>query len=296
MNSQNTNLNIDKSSHIKAVLVQFHPIPREIQKNIFKVNSLLSQYSADDEIDIILLPEMALTGYIFDNIQDVNPYLEEYNKGITFQFCSDLSKKFSCYVFCGYPEISSNLLYNSCMITDRNGLALPSYRKHFLYEMDKTWCIEGNNFGYIEIQNRQGDIIKLGIGICMDLNPYEFIAPWEAMEFSTFCFEKQVDLILFLTNWLDNEPNKNSDKEIMRQINYLVARLEPFLTKKIKRNVYFLAANRCGKERETDFIGCSCVVRMGGGSSRPALIDNLNKKQEGTIFVTCELNKDNLVK
>jgi protein N-terminal amidase len=284
-------MNDTKNPILNSILIQYHPFPRDISGNISKIEDLLNNYTKEDHIDIILFPEMALTGYIFDSKLDVEPFLEEYNSGRTFDFCSALSKKFDSYVFCGYPEKSENNLYNSCMITDRQGNALPSYRKHFLYEMDKTWCIEGDQFGYMEITTREGEIVKLGIGICMDLNPYEFTAPWEAMEFSTYCYKKKVDVILFLTNWLDNEPLKNSKKEILRQINYLVARLEPFLEKPVKRNVHFLAANRCGKERETDFIGCSCAVRIGGGSSRPSLLDNLDKKEEGTIFVECELKK-----
>jgi protein N-terminal amidase len=227
---------------------------------------------------------MALTGYIFDNKEDIAPFLEEYNKGLTYDFCSNLSKKFDCYVFCGYPErTNENIFYNSCMITNRLGEAQPSYRKHFLYEMDKTWCIEGEDFGYLEIEDREGNMIKLGIGICMDLNPWEFKSPWEDMEFSTFCNKKDVDLILFLTNWLDNEPEKTTKKEILHMINYWVARLEPFFNNPLKKSVYFLAANRSGKERETTFIGCSSAVRIKNG--KVSLLNNLGKNEESTIFV-----------
>ena len=153
---------------LNAILIQYHPIPRDISGNISKIEDLLKNYTKEDNIDIILFPEMALTGYIFDSKLDVQPFLEEYNSGRTFDFCSTLSKKFDSYVFCGYPEKSENNLYNSCMITDRQGNALSSYRKHFLYEMDKTWCIEGDQFGYMEISTREGESVKLGIGICMD--------------------------------------------------------------------------------------------------------------------------------
>ena len=72
-------------------------------------------------------------------------------------------------------------------------------------------------------------------------------------------------------------------------INYWVQRLEPFLINKIYKPVYFLAANRCGKERETDFIGCSCAVRL--GNKNPKLLDNLNKNEESTIFVKCKIKQ-----
>ena len=246
---------------LNSVLIQYFPYPREICLNIKTIDSLLCKYSFEDKIDIVLLPEMALTGYIFDTQSDIEPYLEIYNNGETYNFCSAISQRLNCYVFCGYPEktvdkSNDSVYYNSCMITDRQGKALPSYRKHFLYEMDKTWCIEGNEFGYLEIETRNGTEVKLGIGICMDLNPCEFKAPWEAMEFATFCLEKNVDVILFLNNWLDNEPEMKTKREVLHMINYWIMRLQPFLENELDKDVHFLAANRCGKERDTNFIGC----------------------------------------
>jgi protein N-terminal amidase len=282
----------NKSSlcNLNTVMIQYSPINRNIDQNIKKIDTLLDKYTEEDKIDILLFPEMALTGYIFDNKDDVLPYLEEYNKGKTFEFCSSLAKRLKCYVFLGYPEKSDGLLYNSCMIVDKAGNALPSYRKHFLYEMDILWCIEGEDFGFMEIETHTGFLVKLGIGICMDLNPKEFKAPWEAMEFSTFCLMNNVDVILFLTNWIDSEPEKNSKKEVLSIINYWVQRLEPFLVNKIYKPVYFLAADRCGKERETNFIGCSCALKI-DEKNKPTLLKFLDKKEESSIFVTCEITK-----
>jgi protein N-terminal amidase len=112
----------------------------------------------------------------------------------------------------------------------------------------------------------------------MDLNPYEFKAPWDEMEFSTFCKNNNVDAIIFLTNWLDNEPNDQSEDAVMHIINYWLNRLFPYL--KQNKPVYFLAANRCGKERETTFIGCSAIIKA---CNKPSLISNLNKTEENTI-------------
>ena len=42
---------------------------------------MLSKYSEKDDIDIIVFPEMALSGYIFDNNQDIKPYMSLYNQG-----------------------------------------------------------------------------------------------------------------------------------------------------------------------------------------------------------------------
>ena len=47
------------------------------------------------------------------------------------------------------------------------GKFLFNYRKTFLYETDYKWAKEGQKFSCFELEN----IGKIGIGICMDLNP-----------------------------------------------------------------------------------------------------------------------------
>jgi protein N-terminal amidase len=43
---------------------------------MLKIDSLLSDLSQSDNIDILLLPEMAFTGYTFKDKSDIRPYLE----------------------------------------------------------------------------------------------------------------------------------------------------------------------------------------------------------------------------
>jgi protein N-terminal amidase len=44
----------------------------------------------------------------------------------------------------GYPEVelqnNEEKFFNSAYILDRKGQLVLNYRKHFLYETDKTWC------------------------------------------------------------------------------------------------------------------------------------------------------------
>ena len=224
---------------INVLLVQYYPKFKDIESNIATLTKYFSNFKKEDNIDIIVFPEMALTGYIFDDLSDIKPYLSYYNKGIQYDFASNLAKKFECYVFLGYPEITEdNKYYNSCMILEPNGNSLPSYHKHFLYKDDKTWCIEGDSFGYLEIKTKKGIQLKLGIGICMDINPYEFKAPFNAFEFAKFCKKKDVDLIIFPTNWNDEPDGKNDTFGVMHMLNYWLERLTPMVQKSKKKNIF----------------------------------------------------------
>ena len=252
-------------NHIKVLCIQFEPKYKDVKSNISHLEQMLSKYSEKDDIDIIVFPEMALSGYIFDNAKDIQPYMSLYNQGEQYEFVSNLSKRLKCYSFLGYAEVTQEgHYYNSCFIITPEGESLPSYRKHFLYTDDERWSLEGKNFGYIEITTKKGIQLKLGIGICMDINPYKFKSPFKKMEFANHCLNKNVDLIIFPTNWIDSEPNDTSELHKHDLWSYWMERMEPYKKKnsKNKKNVYMLCANRIGTEKTTTFHGCSCIMKI----------------------------------
>ena len=46
-------------------------------KSIQRAESLLSELKGDTDIDLVVLPEMALVGYRFDDKEDVLPFCEQ---------------------------------------------------------------------------------------------------------------------------------------------------------------------------------------------------------------------------
>ena len=280
---------IDLQKQVKVICVQYEPKFKDILFNIKKLEKMFEKYSEKDEIDIVIFPEMALSGYVFENLEEIRPYTSYYDKGDQFEFISNLAKKLKCYCFMGYAEKTyDDKYYNSCFIITPDGKSLPSYRKHFLYEDDERWCLEGDKFGYMEITSKKGLNLKLGIGICMDINNYQFKSPWEKMEFATHCLEKDVDIIIFPTNWTDEEPNDLTEDNKNELWDYWISRMEPF-TKRNKKNkykgkkVYFLAADRIGHEKLTSFYGCSCVIQL---CPKQKMVNSTGKKQELLLETT----------
>ena len=276
-------------NHIKVLCIQFEPKYKDVKSNISHLEQMLSKYSEKDDIDIIVFPEMALSGYIFDNAKDIQPYMSLYNQGEQYEFVSNLSKRLKCYSFLGYAEVTQKgHYYNSCFIITPEGESLPSYRKHFLYTDDERWSLEGKNFGYIEITTKKGIQLKLGIGICMDINPYKFKSPFKKMEFANHCLNKNVDLIIFPTNWIDSEPNDTSELHKNDLWNYWMERMEPYKKKnsKNKKNVYMLCANRIGTEKTTTFHGCSCIMKIAPDFE---VIAGAGLKEEAIVEATLNL-------
>ena len=68
------------------------------------------------------------------------------------------------------------------------------YAKHFLYETDKTWCDAGPGFLSLDIPQLN---TRVGVGICMDINPYEYIDD-DALEFANFHKQRNTQILVLL--------------------------------------------------------------------------------------------------
>ena len=122
----------------------------------------------------------------------------------------------------------------------------------------------------------------------MDINPYKFKSPFEKMEFANHCLSKNVDLIIFPTNWIDNEPNNTSELHKHELWGYWMDRLRPYQYRnpRNKKKVYLLCANRIGKEKTTTFHGCSCVMKVAPDFE---IVKGAGLKEETILEVTLNL-------
>lgn len=270
---------------LNSLILQYDIILKDISANIKTINNLLFQIpsSQKDNLDIIIFPEMSLTGYNFKSKQDIDSFCddtydkEEIYSQKTLSFGSELSKKYSSYVLIGFPEKSNLNYYNSVYLINREGKIESIIRKTFLYETDYKWASEGDSFKTIELISRKGDKIKVALGICMDINPYDFKSDFNEYEFGNFCLKQNVDMVILVANWLLNSSNK--DKEIVIEaINYWLYRLYPIL---YNENIYFCVSNRIGEEVGVRFTGCSCIVKLGKNIK---LLKNLDYKEEGILI------------
>ena len=203
---------------LKVVIVQSNPIYKNITKNIEILKDMLKSLSEKDKIDIVLFTEMALTGYFFDSKEDIEPYTSYCDKGETFDFCSNISKKLKCYTFLGFPEKEGNNFYNSLMITDRDGKLIKSYHKKNLFKDDKKWCTPGKEFEYIDIMTNSGKTARLALGICLDYY-YSSIGEYDFnFEYANFFCNKNINFFIFPTNWADRQHEDNSVQNIFSSI------------------------------------------------------------------------------
>lgn len=161
---------------MKIACLQFAPQVGDVDNNLDLADALLNSAKEEalDGLDLLVLPELAFTGYNFKSLQHISPFLEDEGTGITSLWARTIALKHDCAVIAGYPERvdianswpTSPEYYNSALVVDREGDAVGNYRKSFLYFTDETWALEGKD-GFFA-----ADVSSLGtvaMGICTDI-------------------------------------------------------------------------------------------------------------------------------
>ncbi len=254
--------------------VQLSPVHGDVAASQARADALLARLDTTTGVHIVLLPELAFTGYTFRDAAHVRPLAERpVRGGPTFDWCAALAARLNSYVACGYVEAASGgdgaLLYNSQMVVSPAGELAAHHRKHHLYATDKTWATAGDGWTVVRLASLR---VLVSLGICMDINQWEFEAPWDAYEWANAAREGRAGLLLFSSAWCDRSPDDPPEYvpppvSAPQTLSYWAARLQPLLRRggasDAHRRVHFVCADRVGKEGTTNFCGCSCVMALG---------------------------------
>ncbi|KAH6715418.1 carbon-nitrogen hydrolase [Leptodontidium sp. MPI-SDFR-AT-0119] len=250
--------------------LQFAPQVGDVDNNLNRADAVLSR-SNPQNLDLLVLPELAFTGYNFKSLQHISPYLEPTTAGITSLWARTTALKYDCVVTAGYPEKvdisprwpASPEYYNSAITVNAGGETIANYRKSFLYYTDETWALEGPDGFY------DGAIEGLGnvaMGIC---NPYKFEAPWSAWEFAYHILHKQANLVIISMAWLTREDarafSRTPKEPDMETLSYWIARFEPLIRAENDDEIIVVLANRCGTEDDAVYAGTSAVLGIQSG-------------------------------
>ncbi|RYO96064.1 hypothetical protein DL764_007543 [Monosporascus ibericus] len=253
--------------------LQFAPQVGDVDNNLNRADAVLNRASPED-LDLLVLPELAFSGYNFKSLQDIAPFLEPSKAGITSLWARTTALKYNCVVAAGYPEkvdVSRNWptspeYYNSLIVVNSDGETIANYRKTHLYYTDETWALENpNGFyrGYIP------GVGRTAMGICMDLNPYRFEAPWSAFEFAFHVLDIHANVVIMSMAWLTREDAREFSRlpkePDMDTLTYWVRRLEPLIRSESDDEIIVIFANRTGVESDAVYAGTSAVIGIKGG-------------------------------
>ncbi|KPJ48324.1 MAG: hypothetical protein AMJ41_05140 [candidate division Zixibacteria bacterium DG_27] len=144
---------------MRVGFLQFHPTFGNTGQNLSRVETKLSSLDAD----LLVLPELFNTGYLFSGRKQLRQLAEEIPGGETTRFLKSLSKKRKMAVVAGIAEKDKGKLYNSSILVNPRG-DMHLYRKLHLFNREKRWFDAGNL--KLEVVSFRG--AKIGVMICFD--------------------------------------------------------------------------------------------------------------------------------
>lgn len=115
------------------------------------------------DADLLVFPELGLTGYEFKDAREVERYAEPFGAGPTSETLKRLAKKHKTTLVIGYPEYTTKGCYNSAMLATPDG-TLHNYRKLHLFSRETELFTPGTAEPPV-IDTPAG---RVGLMICFD--------------------------------------------------------------------------------------------------------------------------------
>jgi predicted amidohydrolase len=151
------------ASPFKAAAITFDPAWGDVDGNIRRIVEAANK-AADQGARLLVFPETATTGYIFDSFAMARPFLDPI-PGKATDALAKVTAARNIYISIGLAEFdpASGLAYNSAALVGPKGY-IGKYRKHGLNPQDQLLFAQGN-LGFPVFDTELGRIMPL---ICYD--------------------------------------------------------------------------------------------------------------------------------
>ncbi len=214
---------------LRTSVIQFCPVLGKIDENIRQIEEMFKNIP---DSDLIVLPELASSGYNFLDFQQAMSCSEESGNSRFIDFLQEKSLKSGAFIISGFNERDGAMLYNSAVMVGPEGLA-GKYRKTHLFVNEKDIFQPGN--AGLPVFDING--CKIGILICFD---YLFPEIWRMLAM------KGCDVICHPSNLLTENAHI----------------CVPGLA--IMNKIFIVTANRIGTEGTVRFNGMSFITDPSG--------------------------------
>jgi predicted amidohydrolase len=227
---------------------QYSPIFGNPEKNLDLIRESIREV---DSLDILVLPELALTGYTFEDSEEAYSLSEEIGGKLSEELVR-IAGENNVAMAVGFLEREGKHLYNSSVLVDGKGV-VGVYRKVHLFREEKSIFKSGNmGFPVFSVGN-----IKVGLLVCFD---------WIFPEAARTLALKGTDIILHSANLV------------------MPFYQEAAVTRAVENRVFIVLANRNGVEERfgtrNEFTGESEIVDPGG-----KVILKTGKDEEGIFSI-----------
>lgn len=229
-----------KEAPLTVASIQMEPIIGRTSANVSRSITFIEQAAAKGA-QLVVLPELCNTGYVFESRAEARDLAEEVPSGPSTVAWLEAAKRLNLIIVAGIAERSGENLYNSSIIMGPNGF-IGLYRKIHLWGEEALYFNRGN-LGFPVFDTPYGRIASL---ICYDC--------WFPESFRLAALQG-AELVCVPTNWVPI-PGQDPNREAMANILVMAAAHS--------NSIFIIAADRVGTERNQQFIGQSLIVSHTG--------------------------------
>ncbi len=219
---------------IKIAAVQMEP---KLKQNKYNLDNMISKIktAAEAGAQLIVFPECALSGYMFNSLDEALPYMETIPGPFTDELANQ-ANNLNVHIIAGLLEKDGERYFNASVLISPNGL-IGKYRKIHLPFLGIDKYIDKGDQPF-EVYNTS--IGNIGMHICYDCNFPECARVMALLG---------ADILVLPTNWPQGR------QKIAEHV---------VLCRAYENKVNFIAANRTGIERDARFIGLSRIIDTRG--------------------------------
>ncbi len=229
----NLDKEIEENMSYRVSVLQFEPAYLNPRENISRLTQLLEGL----ETDLVVLPELCISGYLFRSREDVMATSEVVPTSEAFTALGELAIKGDYSIVYGFAERDGDTFYNSAALLNPDG-SHHVYRKTHLYFREKLFFTPGNTG--LNVYPAKGGV-KIGMMVCFD---------WYFPESARTMAMKGAQIICHPSNLV------------------LPWCQQAMITRSLENRVFSITSNRIGSEGDGDlthsFTGMSQILATKG--------------------------------
>jgi len=237
-------------SKLRIACLQMEPRVGEKDRNVARGLELIGRAAAGGA-NLVVLPELCNSGYVFETREEAYALAEEVPDGPTTRAWMQAAATHRLVIVAGITEREGANLYNAAAIVGPSGF-IGRYRKNHLWGAENLF-FEPGNLGMPVFHIGAG---RIACAICYDI--------WFPETFRLAALQG-ADLLCVATNWVPM-PQQPSGLPVMANILAMGGAHS--------NSMFVAAADRVGLERGQPFLGNSLIVsHTGWPLAGPASLD-----------------------
>ena len=224
----------------RVAAVQLAPVIGKLAENQDAASAAIAA-SIRDGAQIVVLPELATSGYVFESAEEARSVAIRADSGVFGVWAQLASERAGAVVIAGFAELGNDdVVYNSAAVIDASGV-LGVYRKAHLWDKEKNIFTPGSA-APLTVDTAHG---RVGVMICYDL---------EFPEWTRLAALSGIDILAVPTNWpLVERPVGERIPEV--QIGMAAARVN---------RIAVICADRSGTERGVAWSEGTTIIGADG--------------------------------